>query len=87
MHTQIAPPSEEAFIVREADQLTFDLSMMKSLRVLFVDSISEHQFQGRHQLPGQLEAIEVRRTVNSLKVCEHVQFVQSRLSGVRFVGG
>ncbi len=67
-HAQIAPPAEELFAIREPGQLTFDLSLMKSITVLFVDSICMHQFQGRHQFPGQLQALEVRRTIASLKV-------------------
>ena len=63
---QISPPPDEIVVV--ADKLTFDLSMMKNLELLLVDSIDIHQLQGRSTLPQQLQALEVRRSLDSLKV-------------------
>ena len=51
-----------------ADKLTFDLSMLHNLELLLVDSIDIHQLQGRSLLPGQIHALEVRRSLGSLKV-------------------
>lgn len=62
------------FSVTGEDKLTFDLSLMKSIEVIFVESVSIQHFQGRHQLPGQLVALEVHRTISSLKVCVNLVF-------------
>ena len=52
-----------------ADKITFDMSVLKSLELLLVDGIDIHQLQGRSPLPGQLQALEIRRSLGSLKVC------------------
>jgi hypothetical protein len=51
-----------------ADKVTFDLSMLHNLELLLVDSIDIHQLQGRSSLPGQIHALEIRRSLGSLKV-------------------
>ena len=63
---QISPAPDEVVVV--ADKVTFDLSMLHSLELLLVDSIDIHQLQGRSSLPGQIHALEVRRSLGSLKV-------------------
>ena len=63
---QISPAPDEMVVV--ADKLTFDLSMLHSLELLLVDSIDIHQLQGRSSLPGQIHALEIRRSLGSLKV-------------------
>lgn len=63
---QICPAPDEVVVV--ADKLTFELSILKSLELLLVDSIDIHQLQGRASLPGQLQALEIRRSLGSLKV-------------------
>lgn len=65
---QLTPQSLEKYSIIGVDNLTFDLSSMKSIEILFVESINMKQFQGRHLLPGQLIALEVRRSVSTLKV-------------------
>ena len=65
---QIAPPTDDPNLVKGADQLTFDLSLLKSLEVLLIESLELHQFQNRSNLPDQLVAMEVRRSLKSLKV-------------------
>ena len=63
---QICPASDEMVVV--ADKLTFYLSVLHSLELLLVDSIDIHQLQGRSSLPGQIHALEIRRSLGSLKV-------------------
>ena len=63
---QVSPAPEEIVVV--ADKLTFDLSVLHNLELLLVDSIDIHQLQGRSSLPGQILALEVRRSLGSLKV-------------------
>ena len=63
---QISPAPDEMVVV--ADKLTFDLSMLHNLELLLVDSIDIHQLQGRSSLPGQIHALEIRRSLGSLKV-------------------
>ena len=66
---QVSPAPDEVVVV--ADKLTFDLSMLHSLELLLVDSIDIHQLQGRSLLPGQIIALEIRRSLGSLKVHLH----------------
>ena len=63
---QICPAPDEVVVV--ADKLTFDLSVLHSLELLLADSIDIHQLQGRSLLPGQIHALEIRRSLGSLKV-------------------
>ena len=63
---QISPAPDEMVVV--ADKLTFDLSTLRGLELLLVDSIDIHQLQGRSSLPGQIHALEIRRSLGSIKV-------------------
>ena len=67
-----------------ADKITFDMSVLKSLELLLVDGIDIHQLQGRSPLPGQLQALEIRRSLGSLKVYGTVYV---HVASVTYTGG
>lgn len=66
---QIAPPTEEHASIADLDSMTFDLTLMKSLEVLLMESIKIHRLEARHTLPKQLVKLEVRRSLKFLQVC------------------
>ncbi len=55
-------------MIADIDHLTFELSLMKSLEVLLIESIQVHQLETRHTLPDQLVKLEVRRSLKLLQV-------------------
>ncbi|CAI8048087.1 Nischarin [Geodia barretti] len=64
---KVAPSTEDKFILSSMEDVSFDLSIFKSLTYLMVDSIEIADVQGRQCLTGQLEGLDIRRCLNSLK--------------------
>ena len=55
-------------MIEDLDHLTFELSQMKSLEVLLVESVHIQQLETKYTLPDQLLKLEVRRSLKLLQV-------------------
>lgn len=55
-------------MIEDLDHLTFELSQMKSLEVLLVESVHIQQLETKYTLPDQLVKLEVRRSLKLLQV-------------------
>ena len=67
--TQISPPTNEHADIADLDNMSFDLTLLKSLEVLLIESMHMHQLEARYNLPKQLVKLEVRRSLKFLQVC------------------